>query len=445
MATKTTRKRPASPADEADVPIAAAPAAAPERMRDIVVKMSNDTERTVGTFPTHLHSDIRTVILGIRRGLRKKGRAVTLNAERTAVVERALAEYTPHGSIAGLNAAFIAWTDEMLLASAAGINTYYNEERSAQYTEHNAVPQEMLSQLVWQLQHELSTSRAGLTLDLGSGSGLSSAAFERLGAPLRTIGCDLSLAMLAIARKSNAALDYVQADISKPLPFRDGAFAAALSVSTVQHLCKPGADGCTPSERLRCLFGEVVRALEPGRAVGRSVAVQFHVDGSADARLIRDAARDAGLACDLVVDQPYQSVSRRWFLTAAPQRAPDRRARACALYWDTSGGCATCILAQHAQLGSASLLDAERVTWSSQEHLRAANRWVRVRRRERAHDGARGGGEVRSTLTDVQAGVADAIQTALGADADMTALKANTDAVLALMHARAVDEDDAPP
>lgn len=416
-----------------------------ERERALAIKFSDGSERIVGTFATRLHTDIRTIILSIRRGLRKKGRPIALSAERTAAVDAALRAGSTFESIDGLRIALERWTQEALDPSANGINQYYSAERTVHYSQHNARAQQTLSTRVWELQAARADSPADLVLDLGCGSGLSSRAFEELGAQ-RVIGCDLSLAMLAHARAERAALDVVQVDVSKALPFREATFASALSVSTVQHLLNP-ADGVSGEARLQTMFREMARVLRPARALPACFSVQFHVNDAADALRVRDAARGVGVGCELVVDQPHQSDSRRWFLAAVPAAAhasaaqQGRRPRPCALYWDLSDGCATCPLELHATLGAASLLGAEHAAWCTQEHLREAHRWVRVLRRARRVDARAAGnaepttrrGEV-SSLHAAHASVADALMSAHGVDIDLSTLKLHAAAVLELMH-----------
>ncbi|KAJ1625926.1 hypothetical protein T492DRAFT_1036137 [Pavlovales sp. CCMP2436] len=464
-------------------------------MRVLTIRLSDRSERTIGTFPTRLHSDIRTVILGLRRGMRQKGRPVTLDGSRTAAVEEALRDFSQLGSIEGLREAITRWTQELLVASAAGLNSYYDAARTELYTQHNAIAQTALSKRVWQLQPELPTVCADLLLDVGCGSGLSSAIFEKV-APLsnRVIGCDLSMAMIAHARRVGAAFDVVQADISLPLPFRDASFASALSVSTVQHLLQPGADGRSASERLAVLFSSLKRTVMPGRAVSRCISVQFHVDSAADAQTIREACLAQGIECGLLMDQPYGSDSRRWFLTSRAAAEPTAAAaarppRLCKLYCDSSDGCATCVLEQHAAMTfSASTLPTEHLEWVTGEHLRAAHRWVRVLRRQRREVGASPGldvagqaavagkageeeamagvagkalvagkaeiagnedgkakraghaapparsGKPEWQLTETQADVAANLIALLGEDCDLTQLKASAAEVLELLH-----------
>lgn len=436
-----------------------------EDVRPLVIKLSGGVERTVGYFAPRLHTDIHTVILSIRREIRKKGKPISLSAERTAAVDAALRDGSEAGSLEGLRATIASWMQEGQAASAEGINLYYNDERAVNYTKHNAIAQKGLSERTWQLQRAQPPARAGVVLDLGCGTGLSSNLFASLGAPC-VIGCDLSMAMLRFARRAGAAFDLVQADISRPLPFRDAAFAAALSVSTVQHLLQPAADGTPSAERLGTLFREVARTVARAGSDPRSVAMQIHVDGAADALRVRDAALGAGVACALLVDQPYASDSRRWFLaseasregcgSARPTRAlaptptadgpaaPPLAARPCALYWDMSGGCAACVLELHAALGPASLLGAEHLAWSTQEHLRAAHRWVRVLRRA-ARTGA-AAAEAPATaelardglqLSAVQASVARRLIESHGVvDLELAALKANAGATLEVMHSQ---------
>jgi ubiquinone/menaquinone biosynthesis C-methylase UbiE len=95
-------------------------------------------------------------------------------------------------------------------------------------------------------------------LDLGCGKGRFARALQELGASV--VGMDLSSAMLSAA----SGLDRVRAT-ARRLPFRDGAFYAAIAVEVLEHI--------DPRCRLDA-FDESRRVLRPG---GRLVIVDKNV------------------------------------------------------------------------------------------------------------------------------------------------------------------------
>ena len=83
-------------------------------------------------------------------------------------------------------------------------------------------------------------------LDLGCGTGAVGARLAK-GAIGRIDGVDLSPAMLALARTTRAYGMLVAADLTRPLPFRDGAYAASVSAGTFTsgHVGPGAVAACT--------------------------------------------------------------------------------------------------------------------------------------------------------------------------------------------------------
>lgn len=223
------------------------------RIKALAIKLYG-SEQHLGDFPTSLHTDIRTVVMGIERALSTRGRPVVLPAPRLAAVEAALLSTGAYCSIAALHTAVAGWRRESRASvDTAAINKYYDGWRTAGYTEKLALPQEVLTLRCAELlgglippnhgsttgaainDDRLSSKPKPLLLDIGCGSGLSSLPIQRRGCAV--LGIDASFEMLRAARR--AGVEVVQADMSLPLPLRPGLFDGAISVSAIQFLCQP--------------------------------------------------------------------------------------------------------------------------------------------------------------------------------------------------------------
>jgi len=79
----------------------------------------------------------------------------------------------------------------------------------------------------------------GSALDVACGSGRLTAELARIAGPTgRVVGLDFSAEMLAIARRSYPATEFVEGDALK-LPFEDGAFEAATIAFGLRNLADP--------------------------------------------------------------------------------------------------------------------------------------------------------------------------------------------------------------
>lgn len=100
-------------------------------------------------------------------------------------------------------------------------------------------------------------------IELGCGTGRNLLAFSDAGAA-SVIGCDFSAGMLAAARAKAPVLALSCTDLTKPLPFRDGAADLVLFCLVLEHVAALG-----PPLR------EARRLLKPG---GRIAVVEIHPD-----------------------------------------------------------------------------------------------------------------------------------------------------------------------
>lgn len=95
---------------------------------------------------------------------------------------------------------------------------------------------------------------ASRVLDLGSGGGRHLDTLAAAGH--RATGLDISARGLQVGRdRSGGAAGLVRADFRAPLPFRDGAFDAVLSIKVLNH--------ASPDD-IRLAFAEVARVIRPG-------------------------------------------------------------------------------------------------------------------------------------------------------------------------------------
>ena len=148
-----------------------------------------------------------------------------------------------------------------------------------------------------------------LILDVGCGTGLSGEVLEEAGHTW--LGCDISRDMLGIAREEREVEgDLVHDDMGRGLPFRQGIFDGAISISAIQWLCYSNAENESPRLRLHRFFQSLYRCLRRGaRAV-----LQFYPQDADQLQMITAAAMRAGFGGGLVVDFPHSSKAKKYFL-----------------------------------------------------------------------------------------------------------------------------------
>lgn len=94
------------------------------------------------------------------------------------------------------------------------------------------------------------------------------------------------------------------------LPFRQGTFDGAISISAIQWLCYSDRTECEPRQRLLAFFQSLYKCLRRGaRAV-----LQFYPQDGEQLQLITASAMRAGFGGGLVVDFPHSSKAKKYFL-----------------------------------------------------------------------------------------------------------------------------------
>lgn len=262
--------------------------------------------RNFGDLPSAQHTDIRTIVKSFQRELSQKGRQFSLSDERIASVDLAL-KNSSFGSLQGLKDQMRQWY-EGADWGAQTVNEWYTEERAIAYHAHNQVSQGILACA----SARISGHTSPLLLDLGCGSGLSSQTFLSEGFASFVVGIDLSNGMLQTARKESkrSNCDWVLADMSKPLPFKNQVFDGAFSVGVLHYLLQE-AEGYDSEERLRCLFFSIRRCVKYCTPI---VFQFFPRREDRDAQYIANTARRCGLIAELICDQSYHTQAVRWFL-----------------------------------------------------------------------------------------------------------------------------------
>ena len=166
-------------------------------------------------------------------------------------------------------------------------------------------------------------------LDAGCGAGIP-VTRRLLARGFPTVGLDISVAQLVLAKDLVARSAPVQGDLTK-LPFRDASFDAVVSHYAVIHV---------PREDHPAVFAEVRRVLKPGGWTLLCLGARdnpgdhdteswlgapmfwSHYDAPTNVRLVRDAGLE--VVDDRVIDDPMSHGQQLFVLARAPE-APNQR------------------------------------------------------------------------------------------------------------------------
>ena len=118
------------------------------------------------------------------------------------------------------------------------------------------------------------------------------------GGPHIWVGMDISASMLDIALQRDVDGDLLLADIGQGVPFRAGAFDAAISISAIQWLCNADSTDTSPQGRLTRFFNGLYASLRRG---GKAVC-QFYPKNEAQRNMVSTAAIKAGFGAGLLED-----------------------------------------------------------------------------------------------------------------------------------------------
>ena len=137
----------------------------------------------------------------------------------------------------------------------------------------------------------LPEGRPCMILDVGCGTGLSGETLEEDGH--QWVGVDISRDMLDVAQERGVEGDLVHQDMGLGMPFREGVFDGAISISAIQWLCYSDRNGYDPRKRLLLFFQSLYRSLRRG---GRA-ALQFYPQARRRSPKPRPPPRHPALRC----------------------------------------------------------------------------------------------------------------------------------------------------
>ncbi|KAK2768813.1 hypothetical protein FQN54_000671 [Arachnomyces sp. PD_36] len=190
---------------------------------------------------------------------------------------------------------------------------FYNDSESRKYTTSSRI-RNIQSDMTHRALELLELTSPSLILDLGCGSGLSGEILSSIppssGGPHTWVGMDIAPSMLDVALQREVEGDLMLADIGQGVPFRPGAFDAAISISAIQWLCNAETSDVSPEARLKRFFDDLYASLRRG---GRAVC-QFYPKNDVQRSMISGAAMKAGFGAGILEDDPGTKNSKLYLV-----------------------------------------------------------------------------------------------------------------------------------
>lgn len=187
---------------------------------------------------------------------------------------------------------------------------FYDAKEARKYTNNKRIieVQSNLTRRALELLHLPQDGCSKLLLDLGCGSGLSGEILEDEGH--LWMGLDISEAMLNVALEREVEGDLCLSDLGQGVPFREGIFDGAVSISALQWLCNADTSKSDPHKRLKVFYRSLYRCLSKnGRAV-----LQIYPKDAHQIEMLTQPAMSAGFTGGLVVDYPNSTRAKKSFL-----------------------------------------------------------------------------------------------------------------------------------
>ncbi|EEQ41710.1 putative 18S rRNA (guanine(1575)-N(7))-methyltransferase [Clavispora lusitaniae] len=193
---------------------------------------------------------------------------------------------------------------------------FYNDAESFKYTSSSRVQHIQAKMTLRALELlNLDSDQPHFLLDLGCGSGLSGEILTEEG--YNWIGMDIAPSMLASALDREVEGDLFLGDLGNGIPFRAGTFDAAISISVIQWLCNADTAGVDPKKRTLRFFNSLYASMKRG---GKFVA-QFYPMNDTQTQTMLEAAKIAGFAGGLIIDDPESKKNKKYYLVLTAGQA----------------------------------------------------------------------------------------------------------------------------
>ena len=150
--------------------------------------------------------------------------------------------------------------------------------------------------------------KSALVLDVGCGSGISTAVIEEHGHFV--VGLDVSESMLKIASMRELDGDCLLSDMGQGFNIKPGMFDACVSISAIQWLCTAEKTSHHPFKRLSTFFTALYRAM----VRGARCVFQFYPESAEQLEMITTAAMKSGFTGGLIVDYPNSTKAKKHYL-----------------------------------------------------------------------------------------------------------------------------------
>ncbi|GAB0495473.1 hypothetical protein MMPV_006775 [Pyropia vietnamensis] len=186
---------------------------------------------------------------------------------------------------------------------------YYSTAEASKYaaSSRNATVQAAITRRCLELLALPPSPAPRLLLDVGSGTGMSSAVLSAEGH--HVVAYDISPPMLAEASPVHA--DRLIADAGEGgFACRPGVLDGAVSVSAIQWLCVATSSAEVPRRRMKAFFSALYNSLRRGARA----ALQFYPDSAAQVQVLAAAAAAAGFSGGVLVDYPHSAKAKKYFL-----------------------------------------------------------------------------------------------------------------------------------
>lgn len=184
---------------------------------------------------------------------------------------------------------------------------FYNDSESKKYTSSTRV-QHIQAKMTLRALELLNIEPNSFILDIGCGSGLSGEILSEDGHIW--CGMDIAPSMLATALTRDVEGDLMLQDMGQGVPFRAGAFDAAISISAIQWLCNADTSYNDPKRRMMRFFNTLFAALKKGG----KFAAQFYPKNDDQIDQILQSAKVAGFSGGLVIDDPESKKNKKYYL-----------------------------------------------------------------------------------------------------------------------------------